>query len=186
MRSYPDRLLLVEPYQGYPADKAGLKAGDEIVQIGDIKVADFDDNASELLKGANNTSVSVVFKRQGKIQTATIEREGVEVDAVPFYGMADEQTGYIVLSRFNRKASRQTKAAIIDLKGQGAERLILDLRGNPGRTTFRSHQRDQLIRAQRRAHRDDQIESQKIQSRIQNKEQAGRPRNPIGGLGQRQ
>ncbi|MET1258559.1 S41 family peptidase [Flagellimonas sp. DF-77] len=132
VRSYPDRLLLVEPYQGYPADKAGLKAGDEIVQIGDIKVADFDDNASELLKGANNTSVSVVFKRQGKTQTATIEREGVEVDAVPFYGMADEKTGYIVLSRFNRKASGQTKAAIIDLKGQGAERLILDLRGNPG------------------------------------------------------
>lgn len=132
VRSYPDRLLLVEPYQGYPADKAGLKAGDEIVQIGDIKVADFDDNASELLKGANNTSVSVVFKRQGKTRTATIEREGVEVDAVPFYGMADEKTGYIVLSRFNRKASGQTKAAIIDLKGQGAERLILDLRGNPG------------------------------------------------------
>jgi carboxyl-terminal processing protease len=132
VRSYDDKLLIIEPYQDYPADKAGLKAGDEIIQIGDIKVADFDDNASELLKGANGTTVDVVYKRQGKDQTATIRREGVEVDAVPYYGMADEKTGYIVLSRFNRKASGQTKAAMTDLKGQGAERLILDLRGNPG------------------------------------------------------
>ncbi len=132
VRSYDDKLLIVEPYQDYPADKAGLKAGDEIIQIGDIKVADFDDNASELLKGANGTSVEVVYRRRGQNQTATIRREGVEVDAVPYYGMADEKTGYIVLSRFNRKASSQTKAAMIDLKGQGAEQLILDLRGNPG------------------------------------------------------
>ncbi len=132
VRSYDDKLLIIEPYQDYPADKAGLKAGDEIIQIGDIKVADFDDNASELLKGSNGTSVEVLYKRQGKTQTATIRREGVEVDAVPYYGMVDDKTGYIVLSRFNRKASGQTKAAIADLKGSGAERLILDLRGNPG------------------------------------------------------
>ena len=132
VRSYDDKLLIIEPYQGYPADKAGLKAGDEIIQIGDIKVTAFDDNASELLKGANGTSVDVVYKRQGKALTATIRREGVEVDAVPYYGMVNDKTGYIVLSRFNRKASSQTKAAIIDLKGSGAERLILDLRGNPG------------------------------------------------------
>ncbi len=132
VRSYDDKLLIIEPYQDYPADKAGLKAGDEIVQIGDIKVADFDDNASELLKGANGTSVEVVYKRQGKNQTATIRREGVEVDAIPYYSMVDDKTGYIVLSRFNRKASSQTKAALLDLKGSGAERLILDLRGNPG------------------------------------------------------
>lgn len=132
VRSYDDKLLIVEPYQDYPADKAGLMAGDEIIQIGDIKVANFDDNASELLKGANGTSVDVIYRRQGKNQTATIKREGVEVDAVPYYSMVDDKTGYIVLSRFNRKASSQTKAAIVDLKGSGAERLILDLRGNPG------------------------------------------------------
>ena len=132
VRSYDDKLLIIEPYQDYPADKAGLKAGDEIIQIGEIKVADFDDNASELLKGANGTSVDVIYKRQGTTEKATIRREGVEVDAVPYYGMVDDKTGYVVLSRFNRKASSQTKAAIIDLKGQGAERLILDLRGNPG------------------------------------------------------
>ncbi|MDT0606292.1 S41 family peptidase [Croceitalea rosinachiae] len=132
VRSYEDRLLIVEPYKDYPADRAGLKAGDEIIQIGDIKVADFDDNASELLKGANDTNVDIMFKRLGETKTATINRESVDVDAVPYYHMVDDKTGYVVLSRFNRKASGQTKSAIQDLKGQGAERLILDLRGNPG------------------------------------------------------
>ncbi|MEC7263823.1 MAG: S41 family peptidase, partial [Bacteroidota bacterium] len=132
VRSYESKLVIVEPYKGYAADKAGLKAGDEIIKIGETKVADFDDNASELLKGANNTSVEVTFVRQGQTKTATITREGVEVDAVPFYDMIDAKTGYIVLSRFNEKASGQTKSAIQDLKGRGAERLVLDLRGNPG------------------------------------------------------
>ncbi len=132
VRSYESKLLIVEPYKDYPADKAGLKAGDEIIKIGDIKVSDFDDNAGELLKGANNTSVGITFVRQGETKTATLKREGVDVDAVPFYEMIDDKTGYVVLSRFNRKASGQTKSAIEDLKGKGAERLVLDLRGNPG------------------------------------------------------
>ncbi|WP_437396099.1 S41 family peptidase [Flagellimonas lutimaris] len=132
VRSYENKLVVVEPYQGYAADKAGLKAGDEIIKIGETLVADFDDNAGELLKGANNSSVEVTFLRRGTTKTATITREGVEVDAVPFYDMIDDKTGYIVLSRFNRKASKQTQSAIQDLKGQGAEKLVLDLRGNPG------------------------------------------------------
>ncbi|KAB7528623.1 PDZ domain-containing protein [Flagellimonas olearia] len=132
VRSYESKLLIVEPYEGYAADKAGLKAGDEIIKIGETKVSDFDDDAGELLKGAANTSVEVTYVRQGETKTATITREGVEVDAVPFYDMIDEKTGYIVLSRFNRKASGQTKSALQDLKGRGAERLVLDLRGNPG------------------------------------------------------
>ncbi|MDO6516124.1 S41 family peptidase [Zobellia uliginosa] len=132
VRSFKDRLLIIEPYKGYPADKAGLKAGDEIIKIGAIKVSDFDDNASELLKGANNTSVEVTFKRQGETKVATITRAAVEVDAVPFYKMVDDKTGYIVLSKFNAKASSETKAALLDLKGKGAEKIILDLRDNPG------------------------------------------------------
>lgn len=132
VRSFKDKLLIIEPYKDYPADKAGLRAGDEIIQIGDIKVSDFDDNASELLKGANNTSVAVTFKRQGETKTAAITRGAVEVDAVPFYNMVDDKTGYIVLAKFNEKASGQTKEALLDLKGKGAEQLILDLRGNPG------------------------------------------------------
>ena len=132
VRSYDNKLVIIEPYKGYPADKAGLKAGDEIIKIGDIPVADFKDDASELLKGANNTKVEVTYKRQGKTNTTIIEREAIEVDAVPFYNMVNETTGYIVLSKFNAKASSQTKAALLDLKGKGARQIILDLRGNPG------------------------------------------------------
>lgn len=132
VRSYPDKLLIVEPYKGYPADKAGLKAGDEIIKIGDISVADFEDNASELLKGANGTSVTVTYKRQNETKSAKITRSAVEVDAVPFYKMIDAKTGYIVLAKFNAKASGQTKEALIDLKEKGAEKIVLDLRGNPG------------------------------------------------------
>jgi len=132
VRSYKDRLLIIEPHKDSPADKAGLKAGDEVIKIGDIVVADFDDNASELLKGANNTAVEVTFKRQGKTQSTTVKRGAIEVDAVPYYKMVGDKTGYIVLAKFNSKASSETKAALIDLKGQGAEKVILDLRGNPG------------------------------------------------------
>ena len=132
VRSYDDRLVIVEPYKGYPADKAGLKAGDEIIEIGDVSVADFKDDAAELLKGADDSSVEVTYLRQGSRATTTIERAGIDVDAVPFFRMADDKTGYVVLSRFNAKASDQTREAILELKDQGAGRLILDLRGNPG------------------------------------------------------
>ena len=132
VRSYKDKILIVEPYKNYPADKAGLKAGDEIIKIGDITISDFKDDAGELLKGANNTNVELSYIRQGQTRTATIKREAIEVDAVPYYSMVDESTGYIVLSKFNAKASSQTKAALNDLKGKGADKIILDLRGNPG------------------------------------------------------
>lgn len=132
VRSYKDKLLIVEPHKNYPADKAGLKAGDEIIKIGDILVKDFQDNATELLKGANNTSITVTYKRRGVTANTSITREAVEVDAVPFYKMVNDQTGYIVLSKFNQKASEQTKSALIALKNKGAEQIILDLRGNPG------------------------------------------------------
>lgn len=132
VRSYDDRLLIIEPYKDYPADKAGLKAGDEIIKIGDILVSDFKDNASDLLKGANNTTVAITYKRQGETKTTSIAREGIEVDAVPYYKMVDAKTGYIVLAKFNAKASEQTKKALLALKNEGAEKIILDLRGNPG------------------------------------------------------
>ncbi len=132
VKAYHDKLVIVESYKNYPADKAGLKPGDEIIKIGDILVSDFKDNATELLKGVNNTNVEVTYKRQGTLTTTQITREAIEVNAVPFFKMVNTKTGYIVLSKFNQKASEQTKAAIIALKGEGAEKIILDLRGNPG------------------------------------------------------
>lgn len=127
-----DKLIIKEPYKGFPADKAGLKAGDAIIQIGDVLLADFKEDASQLLKGAKNTKVEVKYLRQGKTLTAQIVLDEVEIKAVPFFSKIDEKTGYIVLSAFNRKTTQETKEALEKLKADGAERIILDLRGNPG------------------------------------------------------
>tara|TARA_R110002049_G_scaffold13280_6_gene57904 strand:+ start:4059 stop:5687 length:1629 start_codon:yes stop_codon:yes gene_type:complete len=132
VRSYKDKIVIIEPYKGYPADKAGLKAGDEIIKIGDIAIADVKDDADELLKGASNTSVGITYVRQGETKSTTVNRESIEVDAVPYYKMINANTGYIVLLKFNKKATEQTKKALLDLKNDGAQKIILDLRDNPG------------------------------------------------------
>ena len=126
------KVYLKEIYKGFPADKAGLKAGDEITQIGDVNLKEYTEDASQLLKGAKNTAVVVQYIRQGKSQTATIILDEVEIKAVPFYALLKDNVGYIVLSKFTEKASSETKAALLDLKKQGATKIILDLRGNPG------------------------------------------------------
>lgn len=126
------KLIIREPYKDYPADKAGLKAGDEIIQIGDVNLSEFKEDAGELLKGTKNTKIDIKYLRQGKPQTTQIVLSEVELRAVPFYSMVGNETGYIVLSQFNAKASAETKAALNDLKSKGAKNIILDLRGNPG------------------------------------------------------
>jgi len=127
-----DKLIIREPYKNFPADKAGLKAGDEIIQIGDILLSDFKDDASQLFRGAKNTKVDVKYIRQGKTNTTQIILDEVAIKSVPFFGKIDDKTGYIVLSHFNQKASLETKEALEQLKREGADRIILDLRGNPG------------------------------------------------------
>lgn len=127
-----DRLLIREPYKNYPADKAGLKAGDEIIQIGDVLVADFKEDASQLLKGTKNTKIPVKYLRQGKTNATTLVLDEVDIKSVSFFGMIDSKTGYIVLSHFNRKASNETKEALEKLKKDGATQIVLDMRGNPG------------------------------------------------------
>lgn len=127
-----DKLIIKEPYKNFPADKAGLKAGDEIIQIGDVLIADFKDDASQLLKGAKNTKVAIKYIRQGKTITTNIILDEVAIKSVPFYGKIDDKTGYIVLAQFNQKASQETKEALEKLKTDGAEKIIIDLRGNPG------------------------------------------------------
>ena len=127
-----DKLVIVEPYKDYAADKAGLKAGDEIIKVDNVVVADFKDDAANLLQGAAGTEVNVTYKRQGKTNTVKIVRESLEIKAVPHYSMVDDKTGYIVLRKFNEKASTETLGALRALKNQGATQMILDLRGNPG------------------------------------------------------
>lgn len=127
-----NKITIIEPYKDYPADKAGLKAGDEIIKIGNISVSDFEEDAGELLKGAPNSKVELTYKRQGEIKKTTLTRGAIEIKAVPFYKLIKENTGYIVLSQFNRNASAETLKAFRELKEKGADKIILDLRGNPG------------------------------------------------------
>lgn len=127
-----DKIVIIEPFKGYPADKAGLKAGDQIVKIGDITVANFEDDAGELLKGVAGSKVLLTYKRQGKTETTTLTRERVEVGAVPYSSLINKDIGYIVLQKFNQKTTVETKQALEKLKAEGATKIILDLRGNPG------------------------------------------------------
>lgn len=132
VKTKKDRLIIVEPFRDMPADKAGLKAGDEIIKVDNITVADFNDDAGNLLEGAAGSTVNLTYLRQGKTENVTITRSGSADKAVTHYSLIDGNVGYIVLRKFNEKASAETINALRDLKNQGADKLILDLRGNPG------------------------------------------------------
>lgn len=115
-----------------PADKAGLQIGDQITHIDGIQISDFQQDASELLKGSAGTAVEIQFKRQNQSQKIEIERTSEEQKAVPYYTLLEDNTAYIALSQFTRTASKEVAEAFEILKEQGAEQLILDLRNNPG------------------------------------------------------
>jgi carboxyl-terminal processing protease len=127
------RLFILEPYKESPAVKAGLKAGDEIIQIDDVILKDFEGKSvSSLLRGTPDTEVHLKILRQGKEQNITVKRAKIEMNPVPFYSMVDEEVGYIAFVKFNKKASKEVGKAFNDLKAQGMKKLILDIRGNPG------------------------------------------------------
>ena len=132
VRNKDNKMIIIEPFKGFPADKAGLKSGDQIIKIGDITLSDNEGDASELLKGVADSKVKLTYLREGKTETTTLTRGAIDVRAVPFYQLISNDVGYIVLSKFNRKTTAETKAALEDLKSQGATKIILDLRGNPG------------------------------------------------------
>jgi len=130
---YNNKLVLVEIYEGFSADKAGLKIGDQIVKIDDISIEDYENNeVSALLKGAIDSTVDLMIKRQDEILNFSIKREKIIVNPVPHYQMINDEVGYIAFTKFNNKASESVKNAIVDLKSLGLKKLILDLRGNPG------------------------------------------------------
>jgi carboxyl-terminal processing protease len=127
------RLVLYELYKDFPAEKAGLKVGDEIIFVNDLKVTEENINEiAALLRGSEGTSVNLTVLRQKKQYKFSVERTKIEVEPVPHYQMIDDKIGYISFDKFNSKASSSVKKAFEDLKSQGMEKLIFDLRDNPG------------------------------------------------------
>ena len=130
---FDNKLVIVEIYEGFSADKVGIKVGDQIIKIDNIFVEDFNKKqASTLLKGASNSIVNLVIKRQEKVLNFKLVREKISINPVPHYQMITNEIGYIAFNKFNNKASSSVKNAFVDLKSQGMNKLILDLRGNPG------------------------------------------------------
>ncbi len=127
------KLFIREVYEGTPADKAGLKAGDQILKIDDVWVKDFEGKSiSSLLKGLPETKVNVKVKRNNKELDIEITRNNIDIDPVPFHEMLDDEVGYMAFIKFNQKASQRVKEAYDDLKDAGMKKLIIDVRGNPG------------------------------------------------------
>ena len=132
--NYGDKgITLIEVYKGFEADKKGLKAGDIIIKVGNQSLENMErEQLSEMLKGAPNSSLNIEVLRQGEIKKITVVTEKITVNPVPFFDLIDDETGYIILSRFSDKASSEVKKAFKDLKARGMKNLVFDLRSNPG------------------------------------------------------
>ena len=127
------KLFIREVYEGTPSQKAGLKAGDQILKIDDVWVKDYEGKAiNSLLKGLPDTKVNVKVNRNGEKTDIEITRNKIEVDPIPFYQMIDDEVGYMAFIKFNQKASSRVKEVYEDLKNEGMKKLIIDVRGNPG------------------------------------------------------
>jgi len=124
---------IVSVYKDYAADKAGLRAGDIIIKVDNQPLKELErEDISGLLLGIPGSAISIEINRQGSVKQFELKREKIEVNPVPFYKKIDAETGYIVLTRFNAKASSELKKAFQKLKEEGIKNLILDLRSNPG------------------------------------------------------
>lgn len=130
-----DKILILMPYEGFPADKAGLKIADEVIEIDGVNVeGKSTSDISELLKGQANTIVNVKIKRYGKEDLVPIKitREKITVESVPYFGMVSEEVGYFKLNSFTDNATKDIEKALKALKAQGAKKFVFDLRGNTG------------------------------------------------------
>lgn len=138
-----NKVLVTEPYENSPATRAGLRAGDVIIQIDNQKVnGDNGKNIDvrDLLRGQPKSKVKLIVEREGLAEPLTLEleRDDIKILNVPYWGMIDNEIGYISLTGFTADAANEVKAAFEDLKAKnpGMKALMLDLRGNPGGLLF--------------------------------------------------
>ena len=129
------RVCIYEPYEGNPAQEAGLRMGDIILSIDDELMIDKDVSyVSSHLRGEAGTSFLLKIKRPstGKTMQMKITRRQIQNPTIPYYGMQADSIGYIMLTGFTENSSKEVRRAFIDLKKQGMRRLVFDLRGNGG------------------------------------------------------
>ncbi len=129
-------VVVVEPYEGMPAQLGGLKAGDVILEVdGKSTVGKSTSDVSAILKGQPGTSVTILIEREG-VETPfekELMRENVKIDNIPYYGMIEDGIGYIKLVGFTQKAGKEVKDAFLELKNNNQLKgLVIDLRGNGG------------------------------------------------------
>ncbi len=127
--------LIIMPYEGFPAEKKGLKIGDELIEVDGVDVTDKNTGEiSKLLKGQANTDVELTIIRYGVDNPIKInlKREKITIDNVPYAGMVTQDVGYIKLTDFTTSAGKEVSRALEKLKEEGASKVILDLRDNPG------------------------------------------------------
>ena len=134
IRKGGDYTIITEPYEGFPAQRAGLQAGDTLIEINGTSIkGKAVSDVSELLKGDPNTELTLTIKHGfAPPVEKTFMREKITIKNVPYYGFVDDGIGYIQLSNFTKDAGKEVRQAFIDLKSWGATAVILDLRGNPG------------------------------------------------------
>lgn len=130
-----DNIIISEPYEGFPAHKFGLKAGDIILEVEGKPTSKMNtEDVSELLKGPPMKPVKLKIKRPTDNKTFDVDvvREKITIEAVPYYTMLDDKTAYIRFSNFTQNCGEEVKKSYMELKQSNPESLILDLRSNPG------------------------------------------------------
>ena len=129
------RVVIDEPYEGMPAAKAGLRKGDIILQIDDTLMTDKQTGyVSSHLRGEAGTTfvLKILRPSTGKKMNFKITRESIKMPEITYYGMRPNGVGYINLNTFTGEPAKAMRLAFLDLKKQGATKLVLDLRGNGG------------------------------------------------------
>ena len=134
IRKIGDYTFIAEPYEGNPAQKAGLQAGDKIISVdGKDMYKKESDDVSSALKGPKGTTIVIEVEREneGK-KKISVTRDEIKLPDVPYFGMVNSTVGYIKLNSFTQTAASDVRTAFLDLKSQGMKEVILDLRGNGG------------------------------------------------------
>ncbi len=128
-------LTVISPVEGTPAFRAGMRAGDKIVEIDGVSTADLTTTEAVMqIRGPRGSTVDLTVVRPGLQDSINfgIERDVIDLPSVPAGFMIDDDTGYIRLSRFGEETRKEVRNALQDIVEEGAENLILDLRGNAG------------------------------------------------------